>query len=303
MSLLRFESMHILSELFANLASKIFAVSKANFVNENQFHFSRIAPGDTYSQSLARHEHYLFGKLGLQQGMRVLGIGGGIYLARELVYYSNVYVTIVEDDLELISSGNEAARKECLDHMISFKHVSDIHKLESVFSAECFDAVYAVEAIKNLYSFSGLYSQIFPLLKSGGRVASYEWCFTEQYDPQNGHHASLAEMLGNHIPLLSHQHSSGRRTALQALQELQHCGFDLLYSEDLAERKSIALAWYSPLELALTTGCLSNNVGPIKISSITTSSQKLSTLGATALVEAGRNKLLTPMQLIVGRKK
>lgn len=66
--------------------------------SERKFHFSRISPGDSRSQADTRHEHYLFGKLNLRPGMKVLAIGGGFAPAQELAQFSTVDVTVVEDD-------------------------------------------------------------------------------------------------------------------------------------------------------------------------------------------------------------
>ncbi|KAG6805063.1 Delta(24)-sterol C-methyltransferase, partial [Arthromyces matolae] len=42
------------------------------------FHFSRFYKGESFHQSLARHEHYLAAQMGLRPGMRVLDVGCGV---------------------------------------------------------------------------------------------------------------------------------------------------------------------------------------------------------------------------------
>ena len=67
------------------------------------FHFCRIFPEDTYSLSIARHEHYLCTRLDLRRGSTILQIGSGTgEAALELARYADVQVVGVEPDLEKV---------------------------------------------------------------------------------------------------------------------------------------------------------------------------------------------------------
>lgn len=161
-------------------------------------------------------------------------------------------------------------------------------------------------------SFSDFYAQIFPLLRYDGRVriplcssdhltyqhyhqvASYEWCFNDRYDDFDREHASLAELLSTSACLA--ERPPGGRTVASAIHELQQSGFDLIYSEDLAERKSRALSWYYPLEVALSSGALPFDAGwDGTLLGITTRNYApyagLNVSGASALIEAGKHKV------------
>jgi len=65
------------------------------------FHFSRLYHGDKLDKALARHEHYLFSRLALRSGMRVLDIGCGVgQVALELANFYNVQVIGIDKCLK-----------------------------------------------------------------------------------------------------------------------------------------------------------------------------------------------------------
>ena len=65
------------------------------------FHFSRLYHGDKLDKALARHEHYLFSRLSLRSGMRVLDIGCGAgQVALELANFYNVRVIGIDKSLK-----------------------------------------------------------------------------------------------------------------------------------------------------------------------------------------------------------
>lgn len=67
------------------------------------FHFSRLYHGDKLDKALARHEHYLFSRLALRSGMRVLDIGCGAgQVALELANFYDVRVIGIDKSLEKV---------------------------------------------------------------------------------------------------------------------------------------------------------------------------------------------------------
>lgn len=71
--------------------------------HRKDFHFCRLFPGDDFSVSLARHEHYLCSRLQLRPGNNVLLIGcGSGDIAFELLNYAGVDVVGIDEDPEKV---------------------------------------------------------------------------------------------------------------------------------------------------------------------------------------------------------
>lgn len=185
------------------------------------------------------------------------------------------------------------------------------------FPENSFDAVYAIEATVHAPSLEGVYSQIFRVLKPGGVFGVYEWLMTDAYDNENPRHREirLGIELGDGI--------SNMEKIDVALKAIKAAGFELELNEDLAERKDVA-PWYwpiagelkyvsTPLDL-LTVGRMTHVgraimhrfVGALETLRIaprgTAKTADSLAVAADALVAGGKEKLFTPMYLMVARK-
>ncbi len=70
----------------------------------DDFHFYRAFRGDQSGVSRQRHKHYLFSRLRLKPGMRVLDVGCGTgSAALELAQFANVHVCGVDTDPQKVS--------------------------------------------------------------------------------------------------------------------------------------------------------------------------------------------------------
>jgi len=185
------------------------------------------------------------------------------------------------------------------------------------FPDNTFDAVYAIEATVHAPSLEGIYSQIFRVLKPGGVFGVYEWLMTDKYDNDNPRHREirLGIEIGDGI--------SNMEKIEVALAAIKAAGFELELHEDLADRPD-ASPWYWPLAgdfsnmgtiydlptiLRMTKigrGIIHRFVGALeKIGVAPEGTQKTAdslALAADNLVAGGREKLFTPMYLMVARK-
>ena len=85
------------------------------------FHFCRFAYGESFRQAIARHEHYLAHKMGLNDNMRVLDVGCGVGgPAREIVKFANVNVVGLNNNDYQIERATRYAEKEGLSHKLKF---------------------------------------------------------------------------------------------------------------------------------------------------------------------------------------
>jgi sterol 24-C-methyltransferase len=185
------------------------------------------------------------------------------------------------------------------------------------FPDNSFDAVYAIEATVHAPKLEGVYGEIFRVLKPGGVFGVYEWLMTDEYDNSNNEHKEirLGIELGNGI--------SHMRKISEAIAAMKNVGFELERTDDLAD-KGDYFPWYWPLSgelrylqsygdiftiLRMThwarivlhgfAGVL-EKVGIAPVGTKKTA-DALGT-GAEALVAGARQKLFTPMYLMLGRK-
>ncbi|KAF2086693.1 sterol 24-c-methyltransferas-like protein [Saccharata proteae CBS 121410] len=299
-----------LTRHYYNLATDLYEMGWSQ-----SFHFCRYAFGEPFHQALARHEHYLAHVMGLRENMRTLDVGCGVGgPAREIVKFTGANVVGLNNNDYQIERATNYAAKEGLSDKLSFVK-GDFMQMS--FPDNSFDAVYAIEATVHAPSLEGIYSEIFRVLKPGGVFGVYEWLMTDKYDNDNPHHREirLGIELGDGI--------SNMEKIDVALEAMKKAGFELEMHEDLADRDD-ARPWYWPLTgdfkymgtmwdfptiVRLTKigrGAAHKFCGLLeKVGMAPPGTQKTAdslAVAADALVAGGREKLFTPMYLMVGRK-
>ena len=186
------------------------------------------------------------------------------------------------------------------------------------FEDETFDAVYAIEATVHAPSLRDVYSQVFRVLKPGGVFGVYEWVMTDAYDNDNLEHRKIR------LEIEQGDGIANMVKAEVALDAIRAAGFELLEYEDLAERKDPS-PWYWPLDGAnwryatsigdLLTTFRMTRWGRLMMHNIfgvleairfappgTKKTADSMSTAAEALVLGAKEKLFTPMFLMVGRK-
>ena len=180
-----------------------------------------------------------------------------------------------------------------------------------------FDAVYAIEATVHAPSLVGIYSEIHRVLKPGGVFGVYEWLMTEAYDNENPRHRSIRLGIeqGDGISNMEKVHV--------AHAAMRDAGFELQLADDLADRDD-ARPWYWPLTgdfrmmdsawdfltiLRLTQmgrDAVHRFVGGLEwMGLVPKGTQKTAdslAFAADNLVAGGKEKLFTPMYLMVAKK-
>lgn len=185
------------------------------------------------------------------------------------------------------------------------------------FPSNSFDAVYAIEATVHAPSLEGVYSQIFRVLKPGGVFGVYEWLMTDAYDNENPQHRQIR------LGIEQGDGISNMVRVSEGLRAIQAAGFELEMHEDLADRDD-ARPWYYPLDgdlrMAQSLGDLltiarmtkigratmHNLIGGLERVGIAPKGTKKTAdsmaVAADCLVAGGKQKLFTPMYLMVARK-
>lgn len=137
----------------------------------SSFHFSRFYKGEGFSQSLARHEHYLASKMQLKPGMKVLDVGCGVGgPAREIQHFSDCEIVGLNNNDFQIGRARKYTVKSGQEGKVTFVK-GDFMKLAEAFGEGSFDAVYAIEATVHAPTWEGVYGEILKVLKPGGVVS------------------------------------------------------------------------------------------------------------------------------------
>ena len=273
------------------------------------FHFAPRVPGETFKASLARHEHFLALKLGLQPGMLAADIGCGIGGPLiEIARFSGANIVGVNTNAYQIKRAQTLTQEAGLSDLAEFLHC-DFMNIET--PDNTFDAVYDIEATCHAPNKLGVYSEVFRVLKPGGCFGAYEYCLTDRFDPNDAYHLKLKadiELGGSLLDI------DDCPTVDQALHD---AGFEVLETRDLINQPGPSIPWYEPLVGSgmsvasfrstrfgreLTTNILrvleTLRVVPQGSVNVT---QKLN-LCAAAMAEAGRLGIFTPMYFLHGRK-
>jgi sterol 24-C-methyltransferase len=85
------------------------------------FHFCRFAPGESFLQSLARHEHYLAHRIGIDSSMTVLDVGCGVGKpARQLATFTGCKVVGLNNNAYQVERATAHAVREKLEERVGF---------------------------------------------------------------------------------------------------------------------------------------------------------------------------------------
>ncbi|WYZ42429.1 hypothetical protein EsH8_VI_000128 [Colletotrichum jinshuiense] len=280
------------------------------------FHFSRAAAGESFKQSIIRHEHYLAHVIDIKKDMKVLDVGCGVGgPAREIAKFTGAYVTGLNINEYQVERATRYAQKQKMDKQVQFIQ-GDFMNIP--FEDNTFDAVYAIEATVHAPSLQAVYSEILRVLKPGGVFGVYEWVMTEKYDNDNLHQRKIR------IGIEQGDGIANMVKETEALRAFEAAGFEVIQHEDLANRPDPS-PWYWPLDASswrhaqtlgdllytfrmaglgrMATNCFLGCMETLRLAppGIMKTLNSLC-VAADTLVLGGKEKIFTPMYLMVGRK-
>ncbi|CAG8552056.1 15233_t:CDS:10, partial [Acaulospora colombiana] len=219
------------------------------------FHFARTCKGDTFEQSIKRHEQYLALKLGLNEKHTVLDVGCGVGgPIREIARLTGSNITGINNNGYQIERCKFYSKKLGLGEKTNFIK-GDFTTMPCEFNGK-FDSAYAIEATVHSPKLEAVYGEVFRALKPGGHFATYEWVTTPKYDANNPEHVRIVRGIeeGNSIPSLS--------SYKQALDAARNVGFEVLEHEDLSILSEYHEPWYSTLKGSFSlTGFRMSRIG------------------------------------------
>lgn len=205
------------------------------------FHFADRRAGETFRQSILRHEYYLAGRLGIHHGAKVLDCGCGIGgPARNIARFTGAEIKAVTINKFQVDRGNKLSTREGLRGQVELIQ-ADFMKLP--FSEASFDGVYAIESTCHAPDRAKVYGEILRVLKPGAVFACYEWCLTDGFDPASPEHQRIKRdiEIGDGLPDIVH-------TSV-CTKALRDAGFEVLEARDVTINGALAGGepWYVPL--------------------------------------------------------
>jgi len=205
------------------------------------FHFANRYKGENFYSSIARSEHWLALQMGLKKGMKVLDVGCGIGgPAREIARFSGCNVTGINNNEYQLVRANKHTKSAMLEDQVDFVKGNF---MELPFPDNHFDAIYQIEATAHAPDKVACYSEIYRVLKPGGVFGSYEWCLTENYNPESEEHRNIKRGIeeGDGLPDIA--------TTEQVVEALIASGFNVTAQEDRCKKLAPCdIPWYEPIE-------------------------------------------------------
>jgi sterol 24-C-methyltransferase len=276
------------------------------------FHFADRRKGESFHQSILRHEYYLAGRLGVNKGSLLLDCGCGVGgPARNIAKFTESNIKAITINQFQVDRGNTLCKREGLEDQVQLVQ-GDFMKLP--FPDNHFDGVYAIESTCHAPDRLKVYGEIMRVLKPGGIFACYEWCVTDAWDEKNEHHQKikLDIMLGDGLPDLVH-------TSV-CTAALGKAGFEVLEARDMAGGSGeggepwhmpLMPSWnptkwprfqFNPVMYRLMPVILRFFEKVRLVPAGTVDTQVMLQAGGVGCAQGGHTGSFTPMWLMVGRK-
>lgn len=277
------------------------------------FHFGIRYNGETFFESLTRHDHYLALRGGFKEGMKLIDVGCGVGgPLRNMVRLTGAHVTGINNNQYQITRAKRYDAKLGLSDFTDYIK-TDFNNIPMADNS--IDGAYAIEATCHSTDRKKTYGEILRVLKPGAMFVCYEWIVTDKYDPTNEQHRRIAHgiELGDGLPPME--------TARHVDAAVKAAGFNLLEAYDIAAKKDAHPAksapWYEPLDGNYTSiwGLKSTPMGRWFTSKAMSVMEVLRLCpkgsraaadvleeGAINLVAGGKLGIFTPMYFFIAQK-
>ena len=155
-----------------DLGDTILASLRAAGLDPDALQVEDLAPLDQFHAGGVDATRALLRRAGLQPGMHVLDVGGGLGgPARLLAYEAGCTVTVLDLSEEFCQVGELLTARVGLSDRVDFQHGS---ALALPFAGGAFDVVWMQHATMNIAEKERLYREVHRVLRPGGRLAMQE---------------------------------------------------------------------------------------------------------------------------------
>jgi len=302
-------SPQMITDTFYNLVTDFYEYGWGD-----SFHFAPRYRGESFKESIARHEYYLAKKLNLNPGEKVLDMGSGVGgPMRRIAKFTGSNITGV--------TLNEYQVRRC--QMLTPESLKPIcHCIQGDFTNlvnladETFDKVFSIEAHCHVNPRLKVYKEAFRVLKKGGLLATYDWVMTPKFDPSNEEHLKIKRGVehGDGLPDLITPELILKDAAEAGFEVVEHFDVNKMYEEIYKDGN---VPWYYPLQASFSIeGWKSTTLGRKTTTGLlyvleflkimpkgSVQTAKMLEDGAENLVKAGEKKIFTPMYFFLYRKK
>lgn len=159
------------------------------------FHFAPKWKSETFDQAILRYEYWFAAQLGDVKGKRVLDVGCGIGgPMRSIWRYTQAKITGVNITKEHIQRATRYNRMAGCDQDCDFIQC-DFNKISV--PNNTFDAIYDFEATLHSTDRLRTFTELYRVLKPGGRIISAQYCLLKDYDEKNPEHRDIIRRIDN----------------------------------------------------------------------------------------------------------
>jgi len=187
--------------------------------------------------ALPRHQRLMIEKLGLREGMVVVGVGGPM---RRVARESGARVVCINNNVQQLEKARRRNVETGLDDMAEYINCNFMDM--SVIEPDSYDAGYAIESTCYAPDKVRAFAEIFRILKPGALLWGQAMCMTEKFNPDHRLHRTIKDELMFGVALKEIATFSEVDRAIEA------AGFQIIQAADMDDREGQGIPWYWPLE-------------------------------------------------------
>jgi sterol 24-C-methyltransferase len=185
-------------------------------------------PAKSIIENQILFERKIMADLGITEKSNVLdvGCGRGRVLAH-IAMTTGARASGINIDTTQLDSAVAFAKENNLSDRLTYKEHNFNDPLP--FEDETFDALYQIQVLTYADDKKALFSEMFRVLKPGGKLSFLDWVKTENYHENNSHHRGIMDKVK---PLIG---AVDTPTGEEFKRVLEECGFIVTLSKDISE--------------------------------------------------------------------